>query len=846
MRASRPALSQFFVLSSVLSSLWQTMRRDAVRYLGAISLLSAALGIVSKPATAQSQSYSFAVPPVPVGTNQFVSGMNDKGEFVGGYVDAAGNQNGFLYSNGQFTTIDVPGAQYPGAGLGTIAVAVNDEEQVVGKYVTAAQGTTPQKIHGFLWQAGQVTLLPDYPLDSNSTSPYTQPYGINNAGEIVGSYVGGGNFDGGFLYFGGVYTQIQYPNIPQLPPSGTVPSSINDSGQIVGEWFYNPNYPFNGGVTHAFSLSGGQYSTVDASGCAGGNATSVNNAGTIVLNSCGSSFLLTGRVYKPLPFAYPNASSTFAAKINNLGWILGSATVSGQNIVFVAMPLALVDPVPDLLSQSAPATISGPSLAAKGLSGRVVQGIAADGVAEVLVRIPAINVGDQFTITLFNDQQTPTQSSSTAEDGALDNPGGTTFTQSQVTATAIAVTNASGQQVPMAFAVYRGPLDFARQNSDTSYKTGTCGAVSNTDDNLACRSVSLKIQNQTQGTTGTLPITILRPPLVMVHGLWDNAHAWDAFSPLVSGNTVDSRFSVGRPSYDFPVKVAASNPSYSSRQLKNVSANSLGFAYNASVVVGQVNGWIVDSFKTGKKNPLGIPVAAVQADIIAHSMGGDITRTIVLPSVTPTFLSNDTFAQGNIHKLITIDTPHLGSPLAAQLVTSQEHCLDYWILANLHKFVFSSVALPGGSLVSGAVGDLSPSSLAVSSISSQGPHPLPTALIAGVYTNFQSLQTSFVSNAIFLACGYSDPLAQAIISPAGWQAIFSNQPNDAIVAQASQLNGLDSTFVFQGFVHSPGTENLGFSKPSVLDPDSVNPIPIVVIHLLNTPVTDSSFKSVNP
>lgn len=492
---------------------------------------------------------------------------------------------------------------------------------------------------------------------------------------------------------------------------------------------------------------------------------------------------------------------------------------------------------------SGPTTISGTLLQTLGLFGRVVQGVAADGVSEVFVRIPAVSVGDQFTITLFNDQQPALQSDSPSEDGALGSPGGTSFTQSQITAAAIAVTTPNGQQVPVAFAVYRAPLDFARQNPDASYKTGTCGSITNTDDNLACRSVSLQIQNQTQGTTATLPISILRAPVVMIHGLWDNWQTWNNFSPLVTGpNTVDPRFSIGRASYDFSVGslITASSPSYSPSQLKGVNANSLGFAFNGPYVLGQISGWIAN-FKQGQ-NPLGIAAAGVQADIVAHSMGGDITRTIVLQL---SFLSNDTFGQGNIHKLITIDTPHLGSPLASQLGSPSEEggCVEL-VLAHFGNFALVSVSMGGGIPVSGAIGDLAISSPALSNIASQSPHPLPTALIAGVYTNWASLSGFHVLGNI---CGtFADPLALDL-TPTLWPGnVFAGQPNDAIVSQASQLDGLaaDLGFVSSNVLHSKGVEALGFAPPTALDSNSGNPS--LVMLLLNTPVSSASFNPLNP
>lgn len=379
--------------------------------------------------------------------------------------------------------------------------------------------------------------------------------------------------------------------------------------------------------------------------------------------------------------------------------------------------------------------------------------------------------------------------------------------------------------------------------------------ASRTDDQLASRGVTIQVQDVTNGHTSSLPIEILRPPVVLIHGLWDNAQTWNSFNPLVNGPTsVDPRFYIGRVDYSYNVgaEIVATDPAYSS--WKDAGANSLGFAYNAPLVAGEMAGW-VDSFKQAN-NPLGIPVAAVQADIIAHSMGGDIARMI---AADPSYPSNTTFGQGTIHKLITIDTPHLGSPLAARLVSSQESCIR-GVLGYFGNFAFNSVSLSSLELVPGAVGDLSPGSSALSTIATQNSHPLPTAFIAAAYSNFGSAKTSVFANAIFLVCGYSDPLAQALgLDPADdWPAIFS-EPSDAIVGQSSQLNGLSPSagIVFSeangntpqgGLLHSSGANKLGFSGPSVLSsPGDGNPVPAAVINLLNTTVTNmASFQSVNP
>jgi hypothetical protein len=255
----------------------------------------------------------------------------------------------------------------------------------------------------------------------------------------------------------------------------------------------------------------------------------------------------------------------------------------------------------------------------------------------------------------------------------------------------------------------------------------------------------------------------------------------------------------------------------------------------------------VNDFKIGH-NPANTLVAAVQADIVAHSMGGDVARAMVLPTA---YVNDRTFHEGTIHKLITIDTPHLGSPLAARLLSPEEstgdRCLQ-GLLALFGQFVLQDVTFTGDfNTVSGAVRDLEPDSPSLQDIAHPGGHPLPTAFVTGVYTNFGSLNSALP----FLIRGVcpTDLLVQQL-TPTGWPAIFRDsqgmfEANDAIVPLSSQENGMSPTGLnpFTGYVHSAGTEYLGFTPPSMLDPGSV---PTFVIGLLNTTVRDPLYHAINP
>lgn len=111
------------------------------------------------------------------------------------------------------TLFAVPGSTSTGA------TGINNAGQIVGSYTD-----TTGRTHGFLDTNGAFITL-DFP---GSTS--TQPTGINNLGQIVGFYSGGA-----FLYANGTFSNLPIPasSFPR-PYSGTGQIGINDSGQIVG------------------------------------------------------------------------------------------------------------------------------------------------------------------------------------------------------------------------------------------------------------------------------------------------------------------------------------------------------------------------------------------------------------------------------------------------------------------------------------------------------------------------------------------------------------------------------------------------------------------------------------
>ncbi len=123
--------------------------------------------------------------------------------------------DGFIDTNGVFTTLNYPGA------YATSALAINNAGTVVGEYDIGFTGP-----HAFLYQSGMFTNI-DYP-----GSNFTIASGINNLGVVAG-YFSNSTGPHGFTYSNGTFTQIDRPN----SPNGTAVNGINDRNDLVGVWY---------------------------------------------------------------------------------------------------------------------------------------------------------------------------------------------------------------------------------------------------------------------------------------------------------------------------------------------------------------------------------------------------------------------------------------------------------------------------------------------------------------------------------------------------------------------------------------------------------------------------------
>jgi probable HAF family extracellular repeat protein len=83
-------------------------------------------------------TYTSLDDPLAPGPSTVADGINGSGQIVGAYSDSSFHRHGFLYSNGTYTTLDVPLASQ-----GTFASGINDAGQIIGQYQDATGS------HGF-------------------------------------------------------------------------------------------------------------------------------------------------------------------------------------------------------------------------------------------------------------------------------------------------------------------------------------------------------------------------------------------------------------------------------------------------------------------------------------------------------------------------------------------------------------------------------------------------------------------------------------------------------------------------------------------------------------------------
>jgi probable HAF family extracellular repeat protein len=293
-------------------------------------------------------------------------GINNIGQVVGS-MTVAGVDRAFVWNNGVLTTL--PGIA---ASVTTAALAINDAGVIVGQSYTASYDK-----HAVLWNngvlqdlkntggvgltkasainsAGQVTVMSNtagYIWQNGSLTPIgiERPYGINEAGQVVG-----GKWTG--QLYGGYYP-IDEPalwdhgTLTRLGSLGTLEtyaSAINKYGQIVGETVLTvePGNPYWG--RQAFSWEGGVMQPLPVLYDLPSQAYDVNDLGQVVgwmdpsLVLPDRAFFYSAGVLTDLNDLIPLGSGWELGRaygINDVGQIVGAGYLNGQFRPFLLTPI---------------------------------------------------------------------------------------------------------------------------------------------------------------------------------------------------------------------------------------------------------------------------------------------------------------------------------------------------------------------------------------------------------------------------------------------------------------------------------------------------------------------------
>jgi hypothetical protein len=162
-----------------------------------------------------------------------VTGIDNKGNTSGFWVNKAGTNRGFVEWNGVFESFTDPHTPMMKGAVNQL-LGINNNGVAVGFYNDTKGNSHAYEVN----QATGVFTAIKIPGDVS-----TQATGINNLGDIVGFGTDAAGTTTGWLLHGGHLTAYQFPG-----GSGTTALGINDHDEIVG--FYTDG----AGVQHGFTL----------------------------------------------------------------------------------------------------------------------------------------------------------------------------------------------------------------------------------------------------------------------------------------------------------------------------------------------------------------------------------------------------------------------------------------------------------------------------------------------------------------------------------------------------------------------------------------------------------------
>lgn len=220
----------------------------------------------------------------------------------------------------------------------------------------------------------------------------------------------------------------------------------------------------------------------------------------------------------------------------------------------------------------------------------------------------------------------------------------------------------------------------------------------------ASQTVSVEVGNPLDsGAAGRLSITLQRPPLVLVHGQWDSSELWrtTGFAAAMQASGFRT-FTADYSEYAAASFDPAAQPQRQVELVQREIERALSVTRDAGI-------------------------AAAQVDVVAHSMGGLVTRALIQQPACPASLGQPNRSQcyrhvsnfnlGWVRRLVTLGTPHNGSPAVKVLYDNRDLTVSvYGALGETLVPLKTVVRALAGSLDGGSAQALSPGSTAFANL----------------------------------------------------------------------------------------------------------------------------------
>ena len=292
--------------------------------------LTAAFGLLSL-APASAQSYSLTkLGILPGGTFSYGNAVNDSGQVAGQSNSnptndpSGGNQQATLYSGGSLSSLSAASSS---------GNAINASGQITGIIETSAPGAVSVEqayIYSSLNGSSTTTLLPSF------GGNFSEGYGINNSGQVVGSSEDANNNSRAFLY-----SNFNLIDVDKILGGGTnynnsVANGISNNGKITGSVYGDYAYTYDsstGAVNFLPSLT--DPSPTDPNQGLGSVGNSINDSGQVTgynVTSGGTEHAVLYGSDGTLTDLTPNLAnnvSAFGQSINDSGQVVGEIVPGG-------------------------------------------------------------------------------------------------------------------------------------------------------------------------------------------------------------------------------------------------------------------------------------------------------------------------------------------------------------------------------------------------------------------------------------------------------------------------------------------------------------------------------------